>query len=649
MYGAILGDIIGAPYEFDMGDKTKIFPLFGRNSRFTDDTVMTVAVAEALMETLGESDDEIRAALVASMRKWGNEYPNAGYGQRFYSWLWSDDPQPYGSYGNGSAMRVSSAGWLFDTLEQTRHMARLTAEVTHNHPEGIKGAEATASAIFLARTGATKDAIKDYIVSEFRYDLTRTCDEIRPTYRHVETCQHTVPEAITAFLEGKDFEDVIRTAVSLGGDCDTLTCIAGSIAEAFYVVPEELKAECRKRLPEEMQAVLDRFDDIMTNQWSKEEIISFAKDLIDELRECDDGAVTSTAKLLANWGYDTCDYTVLSLPVLFEIHNTMLCLAKENHISLTSPYDEMPVGLPFYQDFVVKNEKARIKCPFCGSTDTARILYGLPAFNDAMEKKLNEGKLILGGCCIQTVNVNDTNVQVDPARKCNKCRKKFGTPPVLISKDRKSGEWYRDIITSVTFEVGGYFGGYTKTLVSKIYNGALVLVTKPYEDESTATTLKITPKRWNKLIDKLYEHMFVHEWKKKYVDPGVLDGTQWSLDVEMTDGRKCSYHGSNEFPPYWEELVKAFKEVSYKKGGKSAAGNSNSAETKTCNGSSGFPGSIVTMEDTLEEYEALYGDIFQLPDPEKAIRKLMAEGFFARYPEMISKLLQKDPKTMKKT
>lgn len=158
-------------------------------------------------------------------------------------------------------MRVSSVGWLYGSLEETRRYAKLTAEVTHNHPEGIKGAEATASAIFMARIGASKDEIKDYIIKEFGYDLSRTCDEIRPTYHHVESCQETVPEAITAFLEGTSFEDVIRTAVSLGGDCDTLTCIAGSIAEAFYGVPDIDKLECRGRLPEEMLAVLDRFEE----------------------------------------------------------------------------------------------------------------------------------------------------------------------------------------------------------------------------------------------------------------------------------------------------------------------------------------------------------------------------------------------------
>ena len=262
MYGAILGDMIGAPYEFDRGNKTKDFPLFGKGSQFTDDTVMTIAVAEALLDTLGRPDEAVRAALTESMRRWGRTYPSAGYGVRFHRWLGSAEPRPYNSCGNGSAMRVSAAGWLFGTLEETRRMARLTAGVTHNHPEGIKGAEAAASAIFLARTGSGKEEIRDYIVRTFGYDLSRTCDEIRPGYHHVELCQETVPEAVTAFLEGRDFEDVIRTAVSLGGDCDTLTCIAGSMAEAFYGVPDEFRTACRNRLPEDMLEVLDRFDEV---------------------------------------------------------------------------------------------------------------------------------------------------------------------------------------------------------------------------------------------------------------------------------------------------------------------------------------------------------------------------------------------------
>ena len=259
MIGAILGDMIGAPYEFDRGDKTKDFPLFISDSVFTDDSVMTIAVAEALMDSMGKSDEQVKAALVSSMQKWGRRYPHAGYGGMFARWLRAKNPKPYGSFGNGSAMRVSSAGWLYDSLEDTRKNARLSPEVTHNHPEGIKGAEAVASAIWLVRQGKTKEEVRGYIVDEFGYDLSRTCDEIRPDYHFIVTCQGTVPEAITAFLEGKDFEDVIRTAVSLGGDCDTLTCIAGSMAEAFYEVPKYMKKECLKRLPEDMKEVLERF------------------------------------------------------------------------------------------------------------------------------------------------------------------------------------------------------------------------------------------------------------------------------------------------------------------------------------------------------------------------------------------------------
>ena len=259
MYGAILGDMIGSPYEADRGKKTKDFPLFISKSRFTDDTVLSLAVAEALMDSPGKSDDEIRSAVVHSMQKWGNRYPNAGYGETFIRWIKSVDPQPYGSYGNGSAMRVSSAGWLYDTIEETRRAARLTAEVTHDHPEGIKGAEAAASVIFLARAGYSKEEIKEYIEREFGYDLSRTCDEIRPDYFHDPICQKTLPEAFASFMDGTDFEDVVRNAVSLGGDTDTLGCIAGAFAEAFYGVPEHLKAECRKRLPPDLSDVLRRF------------------------------------------------------------------------------------------------------------------------------------------------------------------------------------------------------------------------------------------------------------------------------------------------------------------------------------------------------------------------------------------------------
>ena len=261
MLGAILGDMVGSPYEFDRSDKIKDFgPLFIDDSEFTDDSVMTVAVAAGLMNAGKDADDKtIKSNVVSAMKFWGRRYPKAGYGARFYQWLTSPVSEPYGSWGNGSAMRVSAAGWLYDSLSRTCQVASLTASVTHNHEEGIKGAEATAAAIFLARTGKAKVEIKDYIEKEFGYDLSRTLDQIRPTYHHVESCQETVPEAITAFLEGFDFEDVVRGAVSLGGDCDTLTCIASAIAEAYYGIPEDYKQETLSRMTGDMKEVYNRF------------------------------------------------------------------------------------------------------------------------------------------------------------------------------------------------------------------------------------------------------------------------------------------------------------------------------------------------------------------------------------------------------
>lgn len=275
MYGAILGDIIGSPFEFDRGDKTKDFKLFSRRSHFTDDSVMTLAVCEALLKVGQDATvKEIEDTVISSMQSWGRRYPRAGYGGYFRRWLTARHPEPYNSFGNGSAMRVSAVGWLYDSLEKTRTVAKATANVTHNHPEGIKGAEATASAIFMARNGSSKEEIKKYIEKEFHYDLNRTLNEIRPGYHMDETCQKTVPEAIIAFLEARDFEDAIRNAVSLGGDTDTLGAITGSIAEAYFGISETLISECRNRINKDMRDVVDAFyssvrhhnDSLNTNQ-----------------------------------------------------------------------------------------------------------------------------------------------------------------------------------------------------------------------------------------------------------------------------------------------------------------------------------------------------------------------------------------------
>lgn len=259
MLGAAIGDMVGSPYEFDdTAIKTVDFPFFSNGSHWTDDTVMTVAVAEALL-THPASDADGMAAVTESMQRWGRAFPhpNGGYGARFSSWLQSPNPAPYGSWGNGSAMRVSAVGWLFETLEETERWAGVTASPTHDHPEGVKGAQATAAAIFMARTGRSKDAIKSYVTSRFGYDLARTIAEIRPGYHHIESCQQTVPEAIIAFLESVDFEDAVRLAVSLGGDADTLGAITGSIAEAAYGIPDGIKAEAVARLDPAFLPILD--------------------------------------------------------------------------------------------------------------------------------------------------------------------------------------------------------------------------------------------------------------------------------------------------------------------------------------------------------------------------------------------------------
>ena len=280
MLGAIVGDIVGAMYEFN-NIKTTEFDIFRKNTIFTDDTVMTIAVANWILRS---PDEYALNELEKQMVSFGEKYPYAGYGGMFRRWLFdhqsmvtmdgkqNTERMPYNSFGNGSAMRVSPVGWAFDTLEETLRVAKISAEITHNHPEGIKGAQATAAAIFMARSQKTKAEIKDYIVQNFGYDLSRTCDEIRPDYQFDVTCQGTVPEAITAFLESNDFENAIRLAVSLGGDTDTLACITGGVAEAFYGLPHEFRSYAFSYLEDDMKEVVDEFYKVVMKKNQPENI-----------------------------------------------------------------------------------------------------------------------------------------------------------------------------------------------------------------------------------------------------------------------------------------------------------------------------------------------------------------------------------------
>jgi ADP-ribosylglycohydrolase len=250
MIGAIAGDIIGSVYEHHP-IKTKDFPLFVSRCRFTDDSVLTIAIADSILTNSSYED---------SVRKMARHYPGAGYGRSFMQWLYSRDPQPYNSWGNGSAMRVSPVGFAFATKAEVLSQAKKTAEISHNHPEGIKGAQATALAILLARTGHDKEEIRKEITRQFGYDLNRTIEDIRPTYSFDISCQGTVPEAMIAFFDAQSYEDAIRNAISLGGDSDTLACIAGGIAEAFYgAVPPSVQMKVKELLTPELWAITKNF------------------------------------------------------------------------------------------------------------------------------------------------------------------------------------------------------------------------------------------------------------------------------------------------------------------------------------------------------------------------------------------------------
>lgn len=250
MIGAIAGDIIGSVYEHHQ-IKTKDFPLFHPLCRFTDDTVLTVAIADAILSG---------RPYLESVREIGRRYPGAGYGESFIQWLHSDDPRPYRSWGNGSAMRVSPVGFAFPSEDEVLRQAKMTAAISHNHPEGIKGAQATALAVFLARTGIGKEQIRSRIAKKFGYDMNRTVDDIRPAYSFDVSCQGTVPEAIIAFLDSDSYEDAVRNAISLGGDSDTLACITGGIAEAFYCgIPEDIQEKAHECLTSDLWQVTETF------------------------------------------------------------------------------------------------------------------------------------------------------------------------------------------------------------------------------------------------------------------------------------------------------------------------------------------------------------------------------------------------------
>ena len=287
MLGSIIGDTAGSVYEFN-NIKTMNFPFFSEKSDYTDDSIMTMAVADWLLKDPTHGMDTLEASLISFAKKY--PCPMGGYGGGFHRWLFHPEElgdygsldfkpgtrHPYNSWGNGSAMRASANGWMFDTLEETERVAGLSAAITHNHPEGIKGAQSTAAAIFMARNGSSKEAIRSYITEKYGYNLNRTCDEIRPVYHWESSCQGTTPEAMVAFFDSTDFESAIRLAVSLGGDSDTLACITGGIAEAFYKeIPDPIAKGIWSLLPEDFKAILQEME--VRTSYRLPELFSFCE------------------------------------------------------------------------------------------------------------------------------------------------------------------------------------------------------------------------------------------------------------------------------------------------------------------------------------------------------------------------------------
>lgn len=260
MLGAIIGDIVGSRFEFDFGGLSKDFAFIAKDCVFTDDSVMTIAVAEGIMNAGRDADKKtIYLEVKKAMLKWGKKHPNAGYGHNFNKWLNSKYHKPYGSYGNGSAMRVSAVGHYYSSLERTVEVAKITAEITHNHREGIKGATCTAAVIYLGRTGHSKADILKYVLENYDYDLKESLVEMRKRHEHIESCMDSLPKALKSFFEGNSYEDVVRNAVSLGGDTDTIAAIAGAMAEGYYGSVDGYEQDARKFLTKDMWDVVERF------------------------------------------------------------------------------------------------------------------------------------------------------------------------------------------------------------------------------------------------------------------------------------------------------------------------------------------------------------------------------------------------------
>lgn len=287
---------------------------------------------------------------------------------------------------------------------------------------------------------------------------------------------------------------------------------------------------------------------------TEEDLKEIGRSFIEDLRECEDGTSVTTWQLVMEAGYDETDF---EWGDLFVVHRALFDAARKNHITLDmSAHRDMDEGMPYHLDFIVRNKKAQIKCPHCGSTNTARYIYGYPLFSDKMQKNLDAGKWILGGCGIDSVEMDGKRVELMPTRKCNDCSKDFGKAPILFTPKKNLVEDYRDIVTAIKFSIGGFLTGRTEVTIRKNKDGACVEEMHLFDSNLPTEPKQISKAKWHNIVNKLYDEMYLHEWKKSYVDDSVLDGTQWELQIKLTNNRVRNYGGSNAYPPYYKELRK---------------------------------------------------------------------------------------------
>ena len=532
LIGAIIGDIVGSRFEFN-NHRSKDFELFTDDCEVTDDSIMTIAVAKAIIETekeikplLNENGNNyeynefLESMTIKYMQEIGRKYPYCGYGGMFGHWVFSDNPKPYNSFGNGAAMRISPVGFIANTDYEARELSKIVTSTTHNHTEGIKGAEATAVVIFMAKRGCSKEEIRHKINKNY-YDLNFTIDEIRETYEFNETCQETVPQAIVAFLESTSFEDAIRTAISVGGDSDTLAAITGSIAEAYYGVPEGIKEKALTYLDSQLRSIYDEWCEFMGGNSESDKFKVLTK-YIGKL---------DNEELCGQWIY----------------------FGEENGTS------EEPFGLPYanfkelVDSFIREFNEFSDNHPEYHLSDYCSTLnnYGVKWNRESMRKvnaELLDDKcilaLIMGAIQADIINsLAFLNFLND------------GSILIWLKRLKNIDDSNIAPLTEIYFSIGGYFGGYDTYYLNIENNTATLTTTKDYGSLSIE---KHFSEEETKLLLDYFESLHVEYWNYEYVDPFICDGTQWKLALRRENNQIITWNGSNEYPENWDDLLLFF-------------------------------------------------------------------------------------------